>query len=242
MDNNYVHYYGFFYGHEGPEATRTSRKPDHKFTNNLFRLEYWEWRIRATDYMYQIYRRLHRSNDGWTRCLIGYTAFSFLMFNQALFWKIQFGFFALFTASRIRDKGAEPTLDEVWLLDTIFANDKLRGLFGAETYHVIDYFQEFDEGLDNPYFPEYKTTLARFFNVDPNTTTGYYKIGDVESGAVMTLNFKTMPYANNKYNFTEPYMVYDMWAGITYKGRYWEERLIKAEEVLRTKRIFVIWH
>ena len=81
MDNNYVHYYGFFYGHEGPEATRTSRKPDHKFTNNLFRLEYWEWRIRATDYMYQIYRRLHRSNDGWTRCLIGYTAFSFLMFN-----------------------------------------------------------------------------------------------------------------------------------------------------------------
>ena len=48
------------------------------------------------------------------------------------------------TLSRIRDKGAEPTIDEVWLLDNIFKHEKLGQLFTPETYHVIDYDQEFD--------------------------------------------------------------------------------------------------
>jgi len=39
------------------------------------------------------------------------------MFNQALIWKIHFFFFSLATLARIRDKGAEPTIDEVWVLD-----------------------------------------------------------------------------------------------------------------------------
>jgi hypothetical protein len=30
---------------------------------------------------------------------------------------MHFAFFALVTAARIRDKGAEPTIDEVWVLD-----------------------------------------------------------------------------------------------------------------------------
>ena len=53
---------------------------------------------------------------------------------------------------------------------------------------MIDYHQEFDEGIDAKKFPDYDTTVARFFNVDTNTTTGYYKMGDVESGATMTLD------------------------------------------------------
>jgi hypothetical protein len=39
------------------------------------------------------------------------------MFNQALIWKIHLAFFSLVTLARIRDKGAEPTIDEVWVLD-----------------------------------------------------------------------------------------------------------------------------
>ena len=82
----------------------------------------------------------------------------------------------------------------------------------------MDYDQEWEEGRENPYFPEYRTPLAKFFNADMNTTTGHYKFGDIESGAMMTLHFKTMPFSNNKYNFTEPFMVYDMWAEVSHNG------------------------
>lgn len=199
-------------------------------------------RLRAADYLYQIAGRIHRSNDGWTRFLVGYTAFSFLMASQALIWKIHFGFFTLATIARIRDKGNEPTIDEIHILDTLFANEKISALFTPETYHVIDFDQEFDEGTSNVYFPEYKTTSAKFFNADCNTTTGMYKFGDVESGAMMTINFKTMPFANNKYQFTEPYFIYDMYAEVSHNGAVFTEPIFKAEDVLKSKRIFVPWH
>lgn len=146
------------------------------------------------------------------------------------------------TLARIRDKGAEPTIDEVHVLDTIFKNEKLNKLFTPETYHVIDYDQEWDSPKDNLFFPEYKTPLAKFFNTDSNTTTGKYKFGDLESGALMTLHFKTMPFSNNKYNFTEPFLIYDLYAEVTHEGKYFTEHIIKAEDTLKTKRIFVVWH
>jgi hypothetical protein len=118
----------------------------------------------------------------------------------------------------------------------------LNKLFTPETYHVIDYDQEWDEGRENPLFPEYRTPVAKFFNTDSNTTTGFYKFGDVESGATMTLHFKTMPFSNNKYNFTEPFLVYDLYAEVSHDGKYFVEHIFKAEEVLKTKRIFVLWH
>ena len=198
--------------------------------------------MRAADYFYQIAGRLHRSNDGWTRTLTGYTAFSFLMASQALIWKIHFVAGSMALLARIRDKGAEPTVDEIAILDTIFAHEKLAGLFTPETYHVIDYDQEWDEGRENPYFPEYRTTSAKFFNADTNTTTGMYKFGDVDSGATMTLHYKTMPYSNNKYHFTEPFLIYDMYAEVSHNGKVWTESIIKAEETLKTKGIFVPWH
>lgn len=94
MDNNYVHYAGKFHGPDGFEATRTNRNPNKfKFTNNLFNLDAKEWSNRAHDYTYQIFKRLHRSNDGWTRTLVAYTTFCFLMAHQALFWKMHLFFF-----------------------------------------------------------------------------------------------------------------------------------------------------
>jgi hypothetical protein len=101
--------------------------------------DYWEWRMRAGDYLYQIGSRIHRSNDMWTRSLVAYAGFSFLMFSHAPLWKIHFFATTLITAARIRDKGAEPTVDEVYVLDQVFSNEKLRKFFTPETYHVMDY-------------------------------------------------------------------------------------------------------
>jgi hypothetical protein len=165
-----------------------------------------------------------------------------MMASQALIWKIHFAACTLALTTRIRDKGAEPTIDEINVLDTVFANEKLREHFSPSSYHIIDFDQSWDEGLDNPYFPEYRTNIAKFFNSDMNTTTGMYKFGDLESGATMTLHFKTMPFSNNKYNFTEPFLVYDMWAEVSKNGEYFTEHLVRAEETLKSKRIFVVWH
>lgn len=84
--------------------------------------------------------------------------------------------------------------------------------------------------------------MAKFFNADSNSTHGMYKIGDVESGAMMTVNFKTMPYSNNKYNFSEPYLVYDLVAEVTHEGNVFTETLIAQEDTLKTKAVFVPWH
>lgn len=98
---------------------------------------------------------------------------------------------------------------------------------------------EYDKGLENAYFPEFRTRLARFFNTDTNTTTGFYKFGDLETGAIVTAHFKTMPYSANQYWYSEPFLVYDMVAEISCNGEYIVEHLIKAEETLKHKKIFV---
>lgn len=54
-----------------------------------------------------------------------YAGFSFLMASQATIWKLHFAASTMALLARIRDKGAEPTVDEINILDTIFANDKL---------------------------------------------------------------------------------------------------------------------
>lgn len=242
--NDHLYYHTYAVNHSSnDEPIKTNRDPNaFKFSNNIFRNDYLEWRLRASDYLYQMGSRIHRSNDMWTRCLMAWVGTSFLMFAQAPIWKIHFFGSMMTLYTRIRDKGAEPHLDEVWFFDTIFKNEKIGSLFSPKTFHVIDYDQEWEAGLDNPYFPEYRTPVAKFFNTDMNTTTGNYKIGDVESGATMTVHFKTMPYSNNKFNFTEPFMVYDMWAEISHNGEYHVEHIIKAEEHLKTKNIFVLWH
>ena len=82
-------------------------------TSNLLMLNIWEMRYLSGDYVYQIYKRLGRSNDSWTRVLASYALFSFMMFNQAFVWKLHL--FASFSALylRIRDKGMEPQIDEM---------------------------------------------------------------------------------------------------------------------------------
>lgn len=108
-----------------------------------------------------------------------------------------------------------------------------------ESHHVIDFNMEYDKGINSPYFPEYRTRLARFFNVDTNTCTGFMKFGDLETGAAVTCHFKTMPTSANQYAYSDPYFVYDMVVEIVNKGEYTVEHVIKAEEILKGKRIFI---
>jgi hypothetical protein len=105
-------------------------------------------------------------------------------------------------------------------------------------HYVIDYEMEFDKGV-NPLFPEFKTRLAQFFNVDSNTCTGFMKFGDLDTGAIVTCHFKTMPVSANQYWYSDPYLVYDMTAEIVANGEYKVEHLIKADEVLKSRKIFV---
>jgi len=231
-----------FRGPAGFEPKQTDRNPSKfSYSNDPFMNIHNEWTMRLGDYMWQTGSRLNRSNDGWTRSLMTYCGFCFLMMPQAMIWKIHFAFFTMATLARIRDKGAEPTIDEIYVFDTIFKNEKLSELFSPTTFHVIDYDQEFDSGR-NEKFAEYHTTVSKFFNVDSNSTSGMYKFGDVESGATMTVNFKTMPYSNNKYNFSEPYLIYDMTAEVSHEGNVFTETLISEAETFKTKTAFVPWH
>jgi hypothetical protein len=126
-----------------------------------------------------------------------------------------------------------------WLRDFLLKHEVVGKYLKFETHHVIDMNMEYDKGLENPYFPEYRTRLSRFFNTDTNTTTGFYKFGDLETGAIVTVHFKTMPYSANQYWYSEPFLVYDMVAEISCNGEYIVEHIIKAEETLKHKKIFV---
>ena len=69
---------------------------------------------------------------------------------------------------------------------------------------------EYDKAYDTSLFPNYDTPLARFFNTDTNTTKGLMKLGDLETGAKITVHFKTMPFSANQFMYSDPFLVYDM--------------------------------
>jgi hypothetical protein len=48
---------------------------------------------------------------------------------------------------------------------------------------------EYDTGFPcEKKFPEFKNKFFRFFNNDTHMCTGFFKFGDLESGATMTLH------------------------------------------------------
>ena len=125
-DGNFFEINTQFRHADGFEPKQTMRDPSKfKYSDNFMKSDYWEWRMRGADYFYQIGTRLHRSNDAWTRVMIAWTSFAFLMTPHAFIWKFHVVAGSMVIAARIRDKGAEPTVDEIHILDTIFANKKL---------------------------------------------------------------------------------------------------------------------
>jgi hypothetical protein len=92
----------------------------------------------------------------------------------------------------------------VHLRDIIHQNPELGALFKPETIHLLDYDLEYDTGFPcEKKFPEFKNKFFRFFNNDTHMTTGFYKFGDLESGATMTLRVKFSSFRSRPCPFTE---------------------------------------
>ena len=136
-------------------------------------------------------------------------------------------------------KTEEPKLDEVWLFDFLLNHPEIKKYMHKGSFHVVDFNMEYDEGFNSELFPNYDTPIARFFNTDTNTTKGFMKIGDLETGAQITVNFKTMPFSANQFMYSDPFMVYDMIVDVNHKGDLQTFHLIKAEDVLQAKKVFV---
>lgn len=99
---------------------------------------------------------------------------------------------------------------------------------------------EFEKDASNPLFKDvYDTNLAKFFNTDNNCTTGWMKIGDLETGSIITVNFKTMPYSANQYMYSDPFLIYDLSVEINSKGKLETVQIVKPEDVLLSKKIFL---
>jgi hypothetical protein len=53
LDNNYYDYNANIRGASGTESHKTNRDPTaFNYSNNLFVNDYWEWKIRASDYFW----------------------------------------------------------------------------------------------------------------------------------------------------------------------------------------------
>ena len=69
---------------------------------------------------------------------------------------------------------------------------------------------------------------------------GFFKFGDVESGATMHLKFKTLPVRGPyRYQVGEPYYFYDVRADISHKGTFKEVVLADENVELKKHRPFL---
>eukprot|EP00340_Litonotus_pictus_P006320 CAMPEP_0170518488 /NCGR_PEP_ID=MMETSP0209-20121228/4168_1 /TAXON_ID=665100 ORGANISM="Litonotus pictus, Strain P1" /NCGR_SAMPLE_ID=MMETSP0209 /ASSEMBLY_ACC=CAM_ASM_000301 /LENGTH=256 /DNA_ID=CAMNT_0010804065 /DNA_START=68 /DNA_END=838 /DNA_ORIENTATION=- len=229
------------WGPDGGEKTQTDRNPDNfKYRNNLFHHTTYELRHIYGDALYQIMHRRHRLYDNFNKYVIPVGLASlYILSPQHIFFTNFFVFSFFASISRVLSKTEEPKLDEVWLYDLVLNHEVLKQHLKMDSFHVIDFNMEYDRDASNPLFPAYQTALARFFNTDNNCTSGYMKLGDLETGSVVTLNFKTMPTSSNQFFYSDPFLIYDMNAEINANGSVDTIQVIKPEEVLKTKQIFV---
>ena len=124
----------------------------------------------------------------------------------------------------------------------IYTHPEVAKYFKDSSIHVLDYDCEWDKGFPcEKEFPEFQNKLFRMFNTDTNMTTGHFTFGDVESGATMTVNFKTMPVAGKfRFQVGEPFFFYDVVAHINVNGEYKEVVIVDRQEALRRYRPFLM--
>lgn len=188
------------------------------------------------------YERRHRMYDNFSLyCLPG------VSFFNSLFWDLNFGFKVLtilpmaILYTRTRDKTFDPDMKETYLREMIYNNEEIKKHFADETIHVMDYDFEYEKGLPcAEKFPEFDNKLFRFFNTDTSMCSGHFVFGDVESGATMRVDIKTMPIAGeNRYQVAEPFFFYDVRAKINNNGVYSEVVLVDEAETLKKYRPYV---
>jgi hypothetical protein len=123
----------------------------------------------------------------------------------------------------------------------IYEHPEIKKYFKDSTIHVMDYDFEYDKGFpDQAEFPEFSNKLFRFFNTDTSMCTGKFVFGDLDSGATMTLDFKTMPVAGKfRFQVGEPFFLYDVVAHINVNGEYKKVVLVDREESLKKYRPYL---
>ncbi len=164
-----------------PEDSPVVRPPFYTYAQDIL--------YRVFPALKTIYYRSERFQDNFQIFVLPSLS---LFFYQ--FWDLAVGFKALTVLpmmlfwTRIRDKTGDVDINEVHLRDIIHQTPELGELFKPESIHLMDYDMEYDAGFPcEKKFPEFKNKFFRFFNNDTHMTSGFFKFGDLESGATMTL-------------------------------------------------------
>lgn len=171
------------------EHTHVAKPEDSPAVRPLF----WPWvqdvLMRLVPSAKRWYERRNRWSDNFQLYVLPFTSLFFYQFSHLNLGFALYSFVPLmWFYTRMRDRSLDPDLKETYLLDTLFNHPEISKYFGVDSTHILDYDLEFDEGYPcEQKFPEFKNKFWRFFNKDSHMCTGFYKFGDVESGATMTL-------------------------------------------------------
>jgi hypothetical protein len=231
----------YTYPKDGYEHDHVKKPEDTKLATPLFHAWIQDVRLRYLPGLNMWWERRHRVYDNFQLYTLPAISLGFFMLSD-----VTFGFkllsvlpwFLFYT--RLRDRTLDPDLKETYLRDMLYKNAEISKYFQEETIHVLDYDCEYDKTIDYEKFPEYNNSSWRFFNTDTSMTTGHFKFGDLESGATMTLKFKTMPAPGRfRYQVGEPFYFYDLRADILHNGVYQEVVLVDEQECLKRIRPFL---
>ena len=177
------------YGRDAYEHTYTHTAKDYKIHRPWDTAKYWFLINIVPQWDFFTYRYM-RTMDVMTMAVLPFSFGTFTMLGATTFEPLTV--YATVSAAvwyfRVRDKVSHPDIEELTLKDMLYANETVLRYFHDQTAYVIDFHAEYDKfNIDE--YPEYsKSTLARLFNVDCNTCTGYMKMCDVETDARMTVH------------------------------------------------------
>lgn len=227
------------YGREAKEHTYTHTAKDYKIHRPWETAMFW-FKINIWGQVDFFKYRYLRGMDLCTMALAPASIATFAVLGSSVYGPL-YMYSAVSTAVmyyRLRDKCSHPEFDELEIKDFLYSNETVKKYFNDQTSYVIDQHQEYDKFNIQEYTEYSGSALARFFNVDCNTTTGYLKLCDLETDARMTVHFKTMPWSDQKYFCTHPFMFVDLWAEINCKGVY--EKIVFIDQKKVNKKIFII--
>ena len=226
------------------ECTRTKTPEESKQEDTYFGSWIRNWNKNYVPYSNLFAKRSIRSMAPFDFYVLPTCiAASFAYFPVHWVFKFTFALPALILYTRVRDKTEDPQPEETFMREMLHSNEKLGKLFKVESTQILDYECEYDKGfLDSETFPEFENKLFRFFACDGSTTTGNFTFGDVESNAVVRLNFKTMPIrGENRYMVGEPFYFYEVKAELNVNGVCEEFDVVNKEETLKNYRPFLIF-
>lgn len=182
--------------------------------------------------------RRHRVLDGYQLLVLPALFLALSPYYHAAFgFKLMTWTTLMCFYTRLRDKTADPDIEETHFRALLEENPRINELFQVETMHVLDFDCEFLPMPDAEEFPEVKNKFFRFFNTDGNMTGGHYVFGDLETGATMRIDFQTMPVGGRyRFRLEEPFYFFDVKAQITHNGIVEDLVLVDREETLRKVR------